>query len=327
MTVNKVIYDTDIGVDDAMALLMLVFSPKVDLVGITTVFGNIPVEIATRNALYVKDYFNIAAPVAEGAGTPLHLASKAAPVHVHGANGLGDIPLPDVIHAKPHELPAHRFIIETVRANPHEISIVAVGRMTNLALALREDPEIASLVKEVIIMGGAFGYHGHSGNVTPVAEANIIGDPHAADEMFAAAWPIVVLGLDVTQECVMTTAYMADIRDRGGKGGQFLWDVTRFYEDFYRKAVGIDGVFGHDSSAVAYLLDPTLYEVRHGPIRVVTEGIAIGQTIQMPNTRRFPAAAEAFAGRPEATVCIEVDAPRFLTLFADIIVNASQIDN
>ncbi|MCX5495108.1 nucleoside hydrolase [Kaistia dalseonensis] len=324
MALHKVIYDTDIGVDDAMALLMLEFAPEVDLVGITTVFGNIPVETATRNALYVKDLFNIAAPVAAGAGTPLVLESKPAPVHVHGENGLGDIPLPDVIHATPHELPAHRFIIDMVRKHPNEITIVAVGRMTNLALALREDPGIAALVKEVVIMGGAFGYHGHSGNVTPVAEANIIGDPHAADEMFAAAWPVVVLGLDVTQECVMTTAYMAEIRDKGGKGGQFLWDVTRFYEDFYRKAAGIDGVFGHDSSAVAYVLDPTLYAVRSGPIRVVTEGIAIGQTIQMPNTRRFPAAASAWAGRPEHTVCIEVDAQRFLDLYFNVIVDGAK---
>lgn len=322
---HKVIFDTDPGVDDAMALLFLARHPEIDLIGITTAFGNASIETTTRNAQYLKQQWGISAPIAKGSAEQYDpgRATHPFPAYIHGDDGLGNIGVPDVVDVPLDPRPAHQFIVDSIKANPGEIVLVAVGRMTNLANALKAAPEITGLVKEVIIMGGAFGYHGHSGNVTPVAEANIIGDPHAADEMFAANWPIVVLGLDVTQQCVMTTAYMADIRDRGGKGGQFLWDVTRFYEDFYRKAAGIDGVFGHDSSAVAYLLDPTLYEVRGGPVRVVTEGIAIGQTIQMPNTRRFPAAAEAFAGRPEATVCIEVDAPRFLTLFADIIINAA----
>jgi len=323
MAAKKVIYDTDPGVDDAMALIFLDAAPEVELVGITTVLGNHRIDVTTRNALFLKDYFNLSAPVARGAGKPLVLEERDPPTYVHGDNGLGDIPLPDVIHAELHPLPAHRFIIETVRANPHEITIVAVGRMTNLAMALREDPEIASLVKEIVIMGGAFGYRGHSGNVTPVAEANIIGDPHAADEIFAAAWPIIVLGLDVTQEAVMSTGYLERLRDEAGRTGQFIWDISRFYEDFYRSSTQFDGVPVHDSSAVGYLLDPTLFTTRGGPIRVVTEGIAIGQTIQAPNTRRFPP-GNAWEGRPEHLVCIDSDAQRFLTLYFDTIVAASR---
>lgn len=319
MAVKKVIYDTDPGVDDAMALVFLDAAPEVELLGITTVLGNHRIDVTTRNALFLKDFFDLAAPVARGAGTPLVIEEKSPPTWVHGENGLGDIALTDTIRSELHPLPAHRFIIETVRAHPHEISIVAVGRMTNLALALREDPAIAGLVKEIVIMGGAFGYRGHSGNVTPVAEANIIGDPHAADEIFAASWPIVVVGLDVTQEAIMSTAYLEKLRDEAGRTGQFIWDISRYYENFYRSTTRFDGIPVHDSSAVAYLLDPSLFTTRGGPIRVVTEGIAIGQTIQAPNTRRFPP-GNAWEGRPDHLICIDSDAERFLALYYDTVV-------
>lgn len=319
MKPTKVIYDTDPGVDDAMALLFIEGSPAIDLVGITTIFGNGSIDITTFNALYMKDRFKIAAPVAKGAGVPLSGEEVAAADHVHGGNGLGGIDLPETVSSELDPRPAHRFIIDTVRAHPGEITLLAVGRMTNLALALREDPEIASLVERVVIMGGAFGFYGHSGNVTPVAEANIAGDPQAADEIFAAPWEVVVIGLDVTQETVMSTAYLADLRDEGGEAGRFIWQISRFYEDFYRDATGIDGVFGHDFSAAAWIADPTLFKTRGGPIRVVTEGIAAGQTIQQPDTRKFP--NTAWSGRPSHKVCIAVDAERSLALYRDAIVS------
>ena len=318
MAAKKVIYDTDPGVDDAMALLFLAYSPEVEILGITTVLGNATIDTTTRNALYLKDYFGLDAPVVRGAGRPVEMEPTEPPTYVHGGNGLGDIVLDDIIRSEVHPLPAHEFIIETVRAHPGEVSIVAVGRMTNLAMALRQDPEIAGLVREIVIMGGAFGYNGHSGNVTPVAEANIIGDPHAADEIFGATWPIVVVGLDVTQEAVMSPAYLEALRDTGGKAGQFIWDISRFYENFYRESTGMTGIPVHDSSAVAYWLDPTLFTTRGGPIRVVTEGIAIGQTIQEPNTRKFK--PSAWTGRPEHKICIDGDAERFLKLYFDTIV-------
>ena len=135
MAANTVIYDTDPGVDDAMALLFLHFSPQVELAGITTVMGNAAIEITTRNALYLKQRFGIGAPVARGAGKPLSGIMPKAPAHIHGHNGLGDVAIPETIAAQPDPRPAHQFIIDSVRARPHEISIVAVGRMTNLALA------------------------------------------------------------------------------------------------------------------------------------------------------------------------------------------------
>lgn len=172
---HKVIFDTDPGVDDAMALLFLHRHPAIELVGITTVFGNASIETTTRNALFLKGAWNIAAPVAKGIGETLDAGRPHVgwPTGIHGDDGLGNIDVPAQIDLPLDPRPAHRFIIDTVRANPGQVTLIAVGRMTNLARALRDDPEIATLVKAVVIMGGAFDV---PGNITPAAEANIHGD-------------------------------------------------------------------------------------------------------------------------------------------------------
>ena len=181
---RRVIFDTDPGIDDAMALLFLHAAPEVELVGVTTCFGNGTLADTTRNARHIVACFAIPTVVIAGADAPLEGSAELPPVHVHGGNALGDV---DVApgHGDAHDsTPAWRFIVEQIRRSPGEITIVAVGRMTNLVLALRADPAIATLVREIVIMGGAFGHHGHHGNVTPLAEANIHGDARAADEVF-----------------------------------------------------------------------------------------------------------------------------------------------
>ncbi len=190
---HKVIFDTDPGIDDAMALLFLHKHPEIDLIGVTTVFGNAPIEITTRNALYLGDAWNIAAPVARGAGQTFDPARGGSywPTAIHGHNGIGDVPLPETVAREADPRPAYQFIIDTVRAHPGEVTLIAVGRMTNLALVLKHDPDVAALVKQVIIMGGAFDLNG---NVSPAAEANIHGDPEAADLVFTAPWRVVVVG-------------------------------------------------------------------------------------------------------------------------------------
>ncbi|MBL8591166.1 MAG: nucleoside hydrolase [Devosia sp.] len=316
---HKVIFDTDPGVDDAMALLFLHASPEVELIGITTTFGNGSIETTTRNALYLCERFGIAAPVARGAAAPLVGEAGAPPSFVHGGNGLGDIALPSEIARTPDPRPAHRLIIELVRAHPGEVEIVAVGRMTNLALALRENPGIVGLVKQVVIMGGAFGINGVLGNVTPAAEANIWGDPLAADEVTGASWPLTMIGLDVTQKTRMPTPFLRALANEAGDAGRFIWDISRFYEDFHLKG-GVDSIYVHDSSAVAYLLDPQLFETRRGAIRVVTEGIAFGQTIQKPADTGFP--PTAWDGRPEHLIGTGVDAEGLRRLYRSTLQNA-----
>jgi inosine-uridine nucleoside N-ribohydrolase len=320
MTVHKVIFDTDPGVDDAMALLFLHHAPEVDLVGVTTTFGNGTIAQTTFNALYLTERFGMNVPVAEGAGKPLVGAPMDPPDFVHGANALGNVTLPAELATKADPRPAHRFIIDTVRAAPHEISIVAVGRMTNLALALREDPEIAHLVKQVVVMGGAFGVAGVQGNVTPAAEANIIGDPEAADEICAADWPITFVGLDVTQKTHMPPSYLSELRHLGGESGCFIWEVSRFYETFHQ-AGGVESIYVHDSSAVAYLLKPELFETRSGAIRVSTEGITRGMTIQKPDLLTYPPGP--WDDRPSHKICTSVDAEGLRQLYKATIVNAA----
>ncbi len=313
---HKVIFDTDPGVDDAMALLFLHRHPDIDLIGITTVFGNAPIDIATRNALFLKEAWAIAAPVAKGAGVTIDPARPQGhwPTFIHGENGLGDIAIPDEIGARPDDRPAFQFIIDTVRADPGEVTLVAVGRMTNLALALKADPDFAALVKQVIVMGGAFD---QNGNVSPAAEANIHGDPEAADLVFTAPWRVSVIGLDVTMKTVMTSGYLAEMASVGGRPVELLSDISQFYIEFYKHRVG-DGMVVHDSCACVYLVAPELFETRSGPIRVVCGGLADGQTIQKPDGRAFPPGD--WDGHPSQIVCTDVDGDRVLEVIRAAIV-------
>ncbi|OLP57360.1 nucleoside hydrolase [Rhizobium rhizosphaerae] len=314
---HKVIFDTDPGVDDAMALLFLHQHAEIHLVGITTVFGNASVETTTRNALFLKREWQIEAPVAKGIPETIDPARAHAdwPTFVHGEDGLGNIGVPETIDLPIDPRPAHRFIIDTVRAYPGEVTLIAVGRMTNLARALKEDPEIVGLVKGVIIMGGAFDTNG---NVNPAAEANIHGDPEAADQVFTAAWPLTVVGLDVTTKTVMTRADLAAIVERGGARTKLLSDISQFYIDFYETRVP-DGMLVHDSCACVYLVAPELFTIRKGSMRVVCGGIADGQTIQKPDD--LGCGPSVWDGLPSQAACMEVDAPAVLKLIADTLAN------
>jgi inosine-uridine nucleoside N-ribohydrolase len=308
----KVLYDTDPGVDDAMALLLMARHPNVELMGIVTTFGNGTIETTTRNALYLKQRFDLACPVARGAAGPIVGEASPPADFVHGSNGLGDIALPPVT-ATPDQRPAHRLIIDLLRAHPGEITIIAVGRMSNLALALREAPEIAGLVKGVVVMGGAFGRNGHYGNVSPVAEANIWGDPTAADIVFGADWPVAIVPLDVTHETVMSDRYVNELACDAGEDGRFVREISAFYQNFYKQSAGIDGFPVHDSSAVAYALHPEFYRTETGPVRVVTDGIAVGQTIIKPDGRTFPPGP--WDDRPSQTIATSVDAAAVLDFY------------
>ena len=320
----QVIFDTDPGIDDAMALYLLARHPAIQLRAITTVFGNAAIATTTHNARLLCGLYGLNVPVAAGASHALNAAGEGEfPAHVHGDDGLGGmahLATPaDVLDPRP----AHQLICDMVNAEPGAITLIAVGPMTNLALALQHDPSIVGKVKQVIVMGGAFGTLAHCGNVTPVAEANIINDPEAADLVFTAAWPVVLVGLDVTQEVVMTEAFLSALQGRGNpakKVGDFMWQATRHYQDFYADRDGIEGIYSHDASAIAYAIEPEAFTLRAGPVRVVTEGIARGQTIQ--DFREFlrPSALQfgppsAWSRCPAQQVCIGVKAERVLALF------------
>ncbi|MGH8815560.1 MAG: nucleoside hydrolase [Achromobacter pestifer] len=314
----KVIFDTDPGIDDAMALLYLSKLPEIELLGITTVVGNADIATTTRNALFLRQRFGLAAPVIQGAGETLDGKIKPEPIAVHGHNGLGDIAIPaDIDQSALRPGSAAQFIIDTLRAHPGDVTIIAVGRMTNLALALRQDPAIANMARQVVIMGGAFGHAGRSGNITPAAEANIFGDPVAADEIFAANWPVVVVGLDVTHDIILDEAYLARLAAEAGENGDLLRQMSDHYARFYKDVMGLAGVVGHDLLAVSYALRPDWFETRPGPIRVVRDGIAVGQTIQMPGARL--GGHPDWADRPHHRVCTAVNADAVLQHYRETV--------
>jgi len=316
MAKHKVIFDTDPGIDDAMALLYLHHHPDIDLLGITTVFGNARIETTTRNALFLKQAWDIAAPVAQGAGVTYdpNRIDREPPTIVHGDNGLGNVDIPATIDIPVDPRPAHQFLIDVIKANPGEIEIVAVGRMTNLALALKQAPEIAGLVKQVVIMGGGISANG---NVTPVAEANIHGDPEAADIVMTAPWKVVLIGLDVTAKTLMSRSELAEIGRAGGPRAQLVVDVSQYYVDFYETIVP-DGMMVHDSCAAVYVTNPELFTLQSGPIRVVCGGIADGQTIQKPDGRGFP--PNDWDGYPSQLAAIGIESGKVLKLIGDVIV-------
>lgn len=313
---HKVIFDTDPGVDDAMALLFLARHPEIDLVGITTAFGNASIETTTRNAQYLKQQWGISAPIAKGSAEQYDAgrATHPFPAYIHGDDGLGNIGVPDVVDVPLDPRPAHQFIIDAVKANPGEIVLVAVGRMTNLANALRAAPEIAGLVKEVIIMGGAIDV---PGNVTPAAEANIHGDPEAADAVMIAPWKVVVVGLDVTLKTTMSRATMAGLAAKGGKAVELLDKLSQFYIDFYDGQVQ-DSMVVHDTCACVYLVARELFTTRSGVVRVLTTGIGEGMTVQKPEGMVF--GTSQWDNLPSQLVCTDVDAAGAMKLVEETLV-------
>ena len=299
-----VILDTDPGVDDALALLYLRARSDLTLLAITTVFGNADVGTTTRNALWLRARLGLSAPVHRGADRPLSRPRGRAPVHVHGENGLGDIDLSGLDLPPPDAGAAHERIVALVRAHPGAVTLVAIGPLTNLALALRAAPDIAGLVAGVTIMGGAFG----RGNVTPFAEANIHNDPDAAAEVLAAPWPVTLVPLDATMACVLTDAAAHDLARDGGDTGRFALEVTRGYAAAYARHEGLEGCVLHDVAALVSLTAPELFSPRFAPVTVATQGERIGQTAW---------AAEG----PSVRTLLSVDGPGLAEHFRQAIVS------
>ena len=308
---RKIIIDTDPGIDDAMAIFFAYKAKGIEVLGLTTTFGNVPVEKATENALTLNDVAGVSVPVAKGMAQPLVREPLPHPDFVHGKDGFGNINWPASTN-QPVAESAAEFIVNTVKAHPGEVTIVALGPLGNLAKALELDPEIAGLVDEVVLMGGA---HLEYGNVTPVAEANIINDPHAADIVFTANWQVTMIGLDVTHQVLLDNERLARIKQANPVEGDFLMQAAQHYINFYGETFGVKGCYFHDASTIAYVLQPELFGLELGTVRVACEGIAIGQTIVAPEGKIFP--AEAWKNIPTSQICMEVDSEKLLQLFED----------
>ena len=314
---RKVIYDTDPGVDDAMALYFALAHPGIDVVGITTTFGNVSVQQAATNALYLTAIAKRNVPVTKGVKTPWVKTGEAPPDFIHGADGLGNLANRVATTNTVDPRASAQFIVDMAHAHPGEITLVAVGPLGNLSLALKLEPELPKLLREVIIMGGTID---EPGNVSPVAEANIWNDPHSADAVFTAPWKLTMVGLDVTHKVVTRLTLFKKIADHQKHlATDTLHHAVEFYSAFYsglHKHLAEDpGCFAHDLLAFIYLVRPDLFTLESGSIRVATEGIAQGQT--MLNRRAYIDYPQAGWPKhlPHTDVCMQVDSAGCLALF------------
>ncbi|MEM6680675.1 MAG: nucleoside hydrolase [Pseudomonadota bacterium] len=278
MTQTRVIIDTDPGIDDAMAILYLAAHPEVKIEALTTVFGNSDVLTTARNAAYLVTHFTLDVPVFVGAAEPIVRPRHISQLKVHGADAFGDTHLAATQALPAMDVPACDAIIAAVRASPGAITLLALGPLTNLAMALQKAPDIACHVAGVVCMGGAFGNQNRSGNIRPHAEANIFYDPEAAERVCAADWPVTMIGLDVTLDCILPAPDAAQMAEMGHSAARFLYDISRGYEALYIKRDGALGCCLHDVVAAVYLTRPELFDLERAAIRVKTSGQYDGQT-------------------------------------------------
>ncbi|GLT62639.1 hypothetical protein SLA2020_352580 [Shorea laevis] len=281
---QKLIIDTDPGIDDSMAILMAFQTPEVEIIGLTTIFGNVTTEDATRNALLLCDIAGCPdVPVAEGSPEPLKGGRPRVADFVHGSDGLGNIFLPTP-KAEKSEKTASEFLVEKVSEYPGEVSILALGPLTNLALAIKRDSSFASKVKRIVVLGGSFFA---LGNVNPAAEANIYGDPEAADVVFTSRADIVVVGINITTQVKMTDDDLLQLKQSKGKYGQLLSDMCKFYRDWHVNSDGVYGIFLHDPVSFVALVRPDLFTYKKGVVRVETQGICVGHTLMDQGLKRW----------------------------------------
>lgn len=277
MTPQKLIIDTDPGQDDAVAILLALASPEIDLLGITTVAGNVPLALTEVNARKICDLAGRQdMPVFAGADRPL-MRKLVTAEHVHGRTGLDGPDLPDPVTPL-QDRHAVDFIIETIRSEPAgSVSIAPVGPLTNIALALRQAPDIAPRIDRIVMMGGGC-FEG--GNITPAAEFNIYVDPEAAAEVFASGIPITMMPLDVTHKA-MTTAVRTDaIRATGTRTAIAVAEMLEFFERFDEEKYGSDGGPLHDPCTVAWMIRPAMFAGRHCNVEIeTTSTLTLGMTV------------------------------------------------
>ncbi|KAL8526320.1 hypothetical protein ACS0TY_015511 [Phlomoides rotata] len=281
---EKVIIDTDPGIDDSMAILMAFQSPDLDILGLTTVFGNVTTENATRNALLLCEIAGRPdVPVAEGSFEPLKRGEPRIADFVHGSNGLGNVFL-DPPKSKKSDKSASELLVDKVSEFPGEVSVLALGPLTNIALAIKRDSSFASIVKRLVVLGGAFFA---LGNVNPAAEANIYGDPEAADIVFTSGANIDVIGINITTQLKMTDLHLEQLRKSGGRHAQFICDMCKFYRDWHVKSDGVYGIFLHDPVSFVALVRPDLFTFRKGVVRVETQGVCVGHTLMDQGLKKW----------------------------------------
>ena len=303
---KRILLDTDPGIDDACAILLALASPELSLEGLSIVHGNCSLEQATINALSVLELANAGhIPVAKGCGLPLVQPSLLAP-ETHGETGLGYARLPAPC-ARPTGQHAIDFLIGRILSSPGEITLVAIGPLTNVALAIRQEPRILEAIREIIIMGGALR---HEGNTTALAEFNTYVDPHAAHIVYHAGIPATLVPLDVTYQCILTPQDVSRLQETDSPITKFIVDATRFYMQFHDEFQSIEGCVINDPLALALTFAPELCTYQQLPVDVdLSGGISLGKTVaDFYNYGRKPA---------NMKVALGVRARDFMDLFLE----------
>jgi inosine-uridine nucleoside N-ribohydrolase len=300
----KILLDCDPGHDDAIALLLALASPEVELVGVTTVHGNQTLEKTTTNALKLLEFTGrTEIPVAAGAGRPIRREPFVAE-YVHGESGMDGPSLPQPT-AEPVATHAVDFIAETVLASDEPITLVPTGPLTNIGLFLARHPDAAARVQRIVLMGGAIG----EGNVTPAAEFNIWCDPEAADRVFSSGLDVTMVGLDVTHRAIFGPEPTAELRE-AGRVGAMVAELLEFYGRFHREAYGWNGSPIHDAVAMAHAFRPGILETVHTGVRVdCGEELGRGRTNVDLRGR--------VGWEPNAHVAVEIDPEAFSSLLVE----------
>lgn len=306
MNSYKIIIDTDPGIDDGLAIMLALACAEFDILGLTSIFGNVPVDLATENALRLLALAErTEIPVVPGASRSWGQPYKGAKASVHGEDGQGNVFSPSAAQ-NPLKISAAEFIVDQISQCPNEVTLVALGPLTNLADALKRDPEIQHQVKEVVFMGGnAFS----PGNTNPVAEANILSDPEAADFVLEHHWPMTMVGLDVTQKTYLPASMISELGSKSSAIGKQVFGAYQHYLKFYKEVNQMDGTWVHDSSAFIYLLNKEIYQTSDYPIRVETaDSISRGKTWPSVKDYSFiPGQHNPWLDRPKVKVCVDVN--------------------
>src|SRR5438876_11537192 len=334
----RVIIDTDPGVDDALALLLAMRSPELKIEAITPVAGNVPLDLTLPNALRMVEIAGRTdIPVAAGARAPL-MRRLVTATYAHGENGLGGAVFPEP-KIKPVATPAAEIIRQIVRKYPGEVTLITIGPLTNIATALNSDPELAGMVRALVMMGGSLS----GGNITPAAEFNVYVDPEAARIVFQSGIPITMVGLDVTRKTSLTDEHVRILETAQNPVSQAAAKIARNAINHNREQGFLVGPNMHDSLAVAGFLDPSLLKFQDYYVDVETTGeLTAGETLgyspmsgdwqrrpesekqaaltmqirgsppTLASTKTSPVVRDKFV--PNAKVAINVDAARFFDL-------------
>ena len=273
---KRILIDADPGIDDACAILLALASPELSLEGVSIVHGNCSLEQGTLNGLSVLELGSAShIPLAKGCESPLVQPALLAP-ETHGNTGLGYAQLPSP-GSKPIRQHGCDFLIETILASPGEITLVAIGPLTNVALAIRQEPRIVEAINELIIMGGALC---HEGNTTALAEFNTYVDPHAAHIVFHAGIPTTLVPLDVTYQCILTAQDVEQLQTMDSPITTFIRDATKFYMEYHDDYQGIEGCVINDPLALALTFAPELCDYQELHVDVdISGGISMGKTL------------------------------------------------